>query len=130
MCEAAATSRCYMAMPDCGLRYWAESGRWWAKPTRRINPFGYCSPGPVLYRCFDSTNTLVYLGKTVDLGRRLRGHERDNGKMLPDEQWLPLVAYILIQRYRSKAKLNRAEMDAIATEHPIFNRVGRRPRSA
>jgi hypothetical protein len=84
--------------------------------------------GLVLYRCFDFTGTLAYLGKSGNLRVRISQHERDDRDKPLSERWWYSVEYMLIQRYRSAVLLHRAEQYAIATEHPVFNIVGRRPR--
>lgn len=103
--------------PECG------------KPATRIRrPFAHCVNGWVLYRCYDFTGTLVYIGKSGNLRARIRTHEREDRKRPRSEQWWYSVEYMLIQRYGSPVTLHRAEQYAIATEHPVFNQVGRRPR--
>jgi hypothetical protein len=84
----------------------------------------------VLYRFYDITCRLVRVGKTRDLDARIRQYERADRKKPANERWWDSVAFGLIQRYRNPATLHRAEQYAIATEHPVFNFVGRRPRPA
>jgi hypothetical protein len=84
----------------------------------------------VLYRFYDFTGTLVRVGKTGDLRARIGAYLYEDSKKPRDEQWWDTVAFILIQRYRNPDILHHAEQHAIATEHPVFNEVGRRPRQS
>lgn len=84
--------------------------------TRRPNP-------PVaLYRHFDATGVLLYVGITVDIHGRTRSHAGQ-------AEWAPLAASGTITWFPDEAAARIAEMAAIKTEAPLFNRAGV-PRSA
>lgn len=67
-----------------------------------------------LYRFFDDTDTLLYVGRTVDVRRRWREHERD-------KDWFAKVARVTRHVYPDAEALASAEREAIKKERPLHN---------
>lgn len=67
-----------------------------------------------LYRYFDATDTLLYIGKTWRLATRETTH-------IARSRWMCLAARSAIERYPSADALRDAERKAIEIEHPLFN---------
>lgn len=70
----------------------------------------------VVYRMFDATGRLLYVGMTGELGKRLSSHA--------DKVWFLAVATITFERYPNYAEAALAEQEAISTESPLHNKVG------
>lgn len=68
-----------------------------------------------LYRHFDAGGTLLYIGITVDLEQRVRGHEQTS-------DWLALSARCEVEWFDTRREAEGAEREAIRTEQPLFNR--------
>jgi hypothetical protein len=66
-----------------------------------------------LYRFFDDDGNLLYVGITLDPGRRWRKHR--------GRPWWRFVADITVEQYTSRSAVLRAERRAIITEHPALN---------
>ena len=66
-----------------------------------------------VYRLFDESGQLLYVGCTYDYLKRLREHSRDN------PHWFPLVDSISVQKYTSPGEAYRAEAAAHASEAPL-----------
>lgn len=73
-----------------------------------------------VYRAFDSEDRLLYVGATVGLRTRLRGHSKSS-------PWWLFHSYVVIDRFESHPAALEAEAKAIATEHPRWNVDGRSP---
>jgi hypothetical protein len=69
-----------------------------------------------LYRHFDSSGTLLYVGISSSALVRLSQHSRT-------AEWFELVARISVENFQSKEDALRAEKLAIQTEYPIYNKV-------
>lgn len=69
-----------------------------------------------LYRFFDRTDVLLYIGISVNLPARLRQHS--GGK-----PWWLTVARISVEYYPSRDEALAAERAAIKAERPLFNDV-------
>jgi hypothetical protein len=67
-----------------------------------------------LYRFFDMRGSLLYVGRTINPGRRWREHEKD-------KPWFNEVATLTRQVYATAEAVDQAERDAIATESPRYN---------
>lgn len=78
------------------------------QPTSAAAPY-------TLYRWFDATDRLLYLGKTGELGQRVSGH-------IARSQWMQFVARSTVERRQTPEELARDERTAIETEQPIFNK--------
>jgi hypothetical protein len=74
----------------------------------------------VLYRCWDSDGNLLYIGLSWSPGDRFRQHERE-------KSWWPLVESITLEHYDSPEELSLAEVNAIQSEHPLYNEANRTP---
>lgn len=68
-----------------------------------------------LYRYFDSTGELLYVGISVSAVQRLSQHSRSGSG------WMRLVKRIEIDRYATRAAAHEAERAAIRLEKPLFN---------
>lgn len=71
-----------------------------------------------LYRHFDKDGRLLYVGISLDAIVRLRQH-------VASAEWAGLIATITIERHPSRDEAVAAELKAIRTENPIYNRAGR-----
>jgi predicted GIY-YIG superfamily endonuclease len=69
-----------------------------------------------LYRHFDASDALLYVGITCDIGARLRSHAKI-------ASWFGQVAKITIERHADREAALAAEGLAIRTEKPKFNRT-------
>lgn len=67
-----------------------------------------------LYRFFDGLDHLLYVGRTINPGRRWREHEKT-------KPWFDSVAKVTREVYATADALDAAERDAIATERPMYN---------
>lgn len=72
----------------------------------------------VLYRFFAADDTLLYIGITKDLGKRLRSHNRS-------KDWFREVAYIRLEHFDSRTEAEQAEILAIRAERPAWNIIYR-----
>src|ERR1700677_2868246 len=68
-----------------------------------------------LYRYFDITHRLLYIGISGDLAVRDTSH-------IARSRWMQLTASSNIERYATLKEVQEAERRAIETEHPLFNR--------
>jgi hypothetical protein len=74
-----------------------------------------------LYRFYDADDTLLYVGLTINPGRRMEKHRA----MQP---WWSEVARIEMEQHPDHATLRAAEREAIETESPLYNnRMSLRP---
>lgn len=72
-------------------------------------------PGPAwVYRCFDSTGRLIYVGSTVDVFGRLAAHRRD-------AWWAPQIAKVTAKVHPGQRAALDAEVIAIRAENPRWN---------
>lgn len=69
-----------------------------------------------LYRHFDATDKLLYVGITKNPSRRLSEHAANS-------HWWNQIAKITIERFQSKAHAQVAEKKAIRAEKPEFNKA-------
>lgn len=67
-----------------------------------------------LYRFYDSSNVLLYVGITNSLPTRFGRHDRE-------KHWYPEVAYVKIQHFPDREAALEAERLAIIAERPRFN---------
>jgi predicted GIY-YIG superfamily endonuclease len=67
-----------------------------------------------LYRFFDRADTLLYVGITMDLPKRLQSHQRDKA-------WWHRVANMKAEHYPTRKAALAAEAVAIREERPLFN---------
>lgn len=70
---------------------------------------------PVVYRCFDAAGRLLYVGCTVELTARKRGHELQSA-------WWSEVAEIRTEAFSDITKAHIAEARAIRSEQPLYNK--------
>lgn len=69
-----------------------------------------------LYRLFDSTDRLLYVGITASLDQRFQAHRAQKG-------WWPQVAYMKVSTCPTRAEVLRDEARAIRDEQPLYNGV-------
>lgn len=67
-----------------------------------------------LYRFFDAQDRLLYVGISTWGIRRWREHSRS-------KDWWPDVVRTTIEHYPSREAAAAAEVEAIRTEHPLYN---------
>lgn len=70
----------------------------------------------VLYRFYNATGQLLYVGITMNPPQRFKSH--GGGK-----EWWSQVAGITVESYNSRADLEGAERRAIQVERPLYNIV-------
>ena len=70
-----------------------------------------------LYRLYDSTEALLYVGVTGDPRRRFRQHERD-------KPWWPQVATRDIEWFPDKRSALDTERDTVRNDAPRYNQRG------
>ena len=68
-----------------------------------------------LYRAFDASRTLLYIGISGRWSERLHQHEKSS-------EWLERTDYVLIQRFDTREEVVEAERRAIRDEQPIYNK--------
>lgn len=68
----------------------------------------------VLYRIFDTSGVLLYVGITTDLARRLAAHKSD-------ARWRGQIARVSTESFPTAALAALAEIRAILLERPIHN---------
>lgn len=80
-----------------------------------------------LYRFYDATGVLLYVGITADPGARWRKHAHE-------KPWWQEVVKVTLEQLPDRGSVVRAEEAAIKTEHPrynvVHNRVSRRAPSS
>lgn len=81
-------------------------------------------PEYVLYRAYDDTDRLLYVGRSLNALQRLKNHKQGS-------RWWELTTRVTLQRCEDYPSLAAAELAAIQTEAPIFNLSGKQhlPRS-
>ncbi|WP_284576666.1 GIY-YIG nuclease family protein [Streptomyces sp. 2P-4] len=70
-----------------------------------------------LYRLTDAGGRLLYIGITTDPDARFKKHEGT-------APWWPLVTKRALEWHPSRPEAERAELLAIGTEEPLYNRAG------
>jgi hypothetical protein len=71
-----------------------------------------------LYRHFDSEGCLLYVGISLSAIARLAAHRVRSS-------WFNRIARVEIKRFPSREDAEAAELEAIRTEKPLHNIVGR-----
>ncbi len=71
-----------------------------------------------VYRMFDSSNTLLYIGCTSNPTNRVQSHTKKDKKL-----WAKEVTLITWIHYPDKISAREAETNAIQLEHPLYNLV-------
>lgn len=67
-----------------------------------------------LYRFFDSSGRLLYIGISNRWTDRLVQHRRE-------KPWFDQVAQVTVHKYPSRQAVEQAEREAIASERPLYN---------
>jgi hypothetical protein len=68
-----------------------------------------------LYRHYDDTGSLLYVGQSSNAFSRQKGHQYRS-------EWFDLSVTMRVERFESKEAVTEAELDAIKQEKPLFNR--------
>lgn len=71
-----------------------------------------------LYRVYDASDRLLYVGIADDVDARFHGHAQG-------AEWLEHAARAHIELYPDRKSAAAAELDAIRSEDPVFNGSGR-----
>jgi hypothetical protein len=71
--------------------------------------------GPAVYRFFDATGQVLYIGSTISIARRRKQHTT--------APWWPAVAAERVDQYPTRAEAATAEVRAIKAELPLHNRT-------
>jgi len=74
------------------------------------------APQAFLYRHFEHTGDLIYVGITADIPQRLVDHSRRSG-------WSSQICFTVIEPFASREQALAAEHDAIRTEWPRYNTI-------
>lgn len=83
-----------------------------------MKDFRYWTGRPVLYRVFDRTGRLIYVGHSINLHTRAMEHRSQSW------WWKPLAHRMRIQILPTVAAAKAAEKAAIREETPVFNSMG------
>jgi hypothetical protein len=67
-----------------------------------------------LYRHFNATGVLLYVGIATDHHIRFRSH-------LKLSEWKDKIATVTVERFSTRAEAEAAEVAAIQTEEPLYN---------
>lgn len=74
----------------------------------------------ILYRHYDQDGTLLYVGITSNVKRRMEGHRRS-------ATWIERIDHIETEVFPTRRDALAAERQAINSEGPLFNKkIGRR----
>ena len=68
-----------------------------------------------LYRAYDESGQLLYVGISGKWSERLHQHERTS-------DWMTQTDYVKIERFETRAEVSRAEKRAVEQERPKYNR--------
>lgn len=74
-----------------------------------------------LYRFFNTKGELLYVGITNDPENRFRGHRAD-------KPWWCQMATMKVENFKSRDELALAELQAIQSERPKYNKANLQPR--
>ncbi len=82
-----------------------------------------------VYKIYSTRNTLLYVGCTKNLGRRLSEHwwEKKNG--FGGKWWFRKTLRVISETYDSPEKAKNAERMAIECEHPKHNKQHWKPKN-
>jgi len=95
-----------------------------AKPRpSRVKKTAEQSDSHVLYRFYDDTEQLLYVGITANPPQRFKAHRAD-------KHWWSTVSTVRLQTFMSRRELESAEREAIKSERPIYNVTHNRDGSA
>ena len=75
----------------------------------------------LVYRCWDTSGRLLYLGSTKNVASRFRGH------LNRSPEWLDYLALVTWQRFEDLEEARTAEALALLKERPRFNKNGTPP---
>jgi len=75
---------------------------------------------PCVYFAWDASGELLYIGSSVNVAQRIRGH-------MSQTPWWSEVRRLTFEEYPTEIEARRAEYAAIGKAPGIYNREGRRP---
>lgn len=81
------------------------------------------NPHPVVYRIYDSAGALLYIGSTVDVCQRVRGHFHSRWSCLDVMELRERFDMLHTEPHPTLAAARAAEKAAIREEAPLLNRV-------
>lgn len=81
-------------------------------------------PTTYVYRVYDASGALLYVGRTHDIEQRMYGHFNDNRFRSP---WCDDADDVVLEGFHSTAAADVAEQEAIREEFPRWNIKGRSP---
>ena len=73
----------------------------------------------VLYRFYDASDVLLYVGITADFGSRVKGHQAE-------KHWSDLIVNVRLEHFATRSEALDAERVAIRDENPLYNVQGNR----
>lgn len=90
--------------------FWYETQKFRAKQKSRPPQIH------TLYICYNQHGEMIYVGISLDAGRRLKQHSRD-------KDWFPEVSTIDVRHFGSRLDLVQAEKDMIQANAPRYNKA-------
>jgi predicted GIY-YIG superfamily endonuclease len=69
-----------------------------------------------LYRWFHSDGTLLYVGVSGSIHKRVKQHEKS-------AEWFSQAAFMTVEWFANRFEVERAESQAIKNESPIYNKA-------
>jgi predicted GIY-YIG superfamily endonuclease len=99
----------------CGKDY--SNPKWWTWPLDPpSHPCKPCArqPAYVVYRFYNAKWRLLYVGMTSNFGARRSAHRSSS-------RWFKYARFTIQRHYDDRQSAAAAELEAIRTEHPIFN---------
>ncbi len=72
-----------------------------------------------IYKMYDETNELLYIGKTTNIEQRMNCHFSKD--MIERQEWKNEVAYIDYYEFKTKVDMDIMELYYIALERPKYN---------
>lgn len=70
-----------------------------------------------LYRHFDASGRLLYVGISFGAVARLQSHKRDGS------EWFNMIARVEVEKFHTRSAAKKAERKAIREERPIYNKA-------
>lgn len=90
--------------------FWYETQKQNAKKQSRLAPIH------TLYICYNQQGEMLYVGISLDAGRRLKQHARD-------KDWFCEVSTIDVRHFDTRQMLEYAEKQMIQTNSPKYNKA-------
>lgn len=103
---------------QCRIRIASGQGRPLVTPMPRPRPQRGSEVRYQVYRLWDASGGLLYVGQTIEGTKRLRAHEKE-------KPWWGDVASVTWQNCATKEEMDEVELRAIREENPRHNVAGR-----